>query len=81
MRLPGARYPGLKPWAILLDHFMVKNQAHYSVPPFEDEDDLRRPQPLHLRCIMKDDANRVAAPGANPAYAVAQVHSISSRVP
>jgi len=57
---------------------MVKNQAHYSVPPFEDEDDLRRLKPLHLRRIVKDDTNRVAAPGANPAYAVAQVHSISS---
>jgi hypothetical protein len=23
----GPHYPGLKPWAILLDHFMVKNQC------------------------------------------------------
>ena len=39
---------------------------------------MQRLQPLHLRCIMKDDANRVAAPRAETAYAVAQVHSIGS---
>jgi hypothetical protein len=42
---------------------------------------VQRPQPLHLRRIMKDDTNRVAAPGAETAYAVAQVHSIGSSGP
>jgi hypothetical protein len=39
---------------------------------------LQRLRPLHLRSIVKDDTNRVAAPGAETAYPVAQVHSIGS---
>jgi hypothetical protein len=27
-RVPWRRTPGLKPWAVLLDHFMVKNWHH-----------------------------------------------------
>jgi hypothetical protein len=39
---------------------------------------VQRLKPLHLRRVMKDDTHRMAAAGANPAYAVAQVHSIGS---
>jgi hypothetical protein len=39
---------------------------------------VQRLKPLHLRSIMKDDTHRVAVARANPAYAVAQVHSIGS---
>ena len=53
-------------------------RPHLSRTTTKDEDDLQRLQPLHLRRVMKDDANGVAAPRAETAYTVAKVHSIGS---
>jgi hypothetical protein len=39
---------------------------------------VQRLKPLHLGRIMEDDTNRVAAAGAETAYAVAQIHPIGS---
>ncbi len=53
-------HPGLKPWATLLDHFMVKNQPHYSTPPtpFENQDS----DSTELAEVLPDEVSGLQAP-------------------
>jgi hypothetical protein len=51
-RLIGDVSPGLKPWAVLLDHFMVNNRKCQLTPLVRESHPTLRPEELHPNCCQ-----------------------------